>query len=211
VASKTKDLTGQIFGRLTAVEPAGKASNNSTRWLCRCSCGGTSVVDGTKLRRGITKSCGCLRTERMTTHGLRNTRLYRIWRGIKGRTSIPSFTGYENYGGRGITMCEEWYEDFIVFYNWSMANGYTEQLTIDRKDVNGPYTAENCRWVTSKVQSNNRRNNRLFTYNGVTRTSAEWAQHLGGSNNLIISRLGRGWSVERALSTPVTQKYRKNK
>jgi len=147
--------------------------------------------------------------DNMRKHGKYNTKLYFTYNNILTRLRNPNHSQYKDYGGRGITMCDEWLDKengFINFYNWAMANGYTEGLTIDRKDVNGNYTPNNCQWVTMKAQGNNRRSNVNYTYGGKTMTAAEWSRHLGGNKDLVYNRIRHGWSEERALTTPAKSK-----
>ena len=175
---KVKDLTGQKFNMLTVIEKdCNNRTDNKAHWICKCDCGNYTVVRGTYLVNSRTKSCGCLRGEAQYEykHGLSNTRLYRIWCAMKQRCYSESFDGYKNYGGRGITICDEWLNDFQVFYDWSMANGYAENLTIDRIDVNGNYEPSNCRWATMKEQLNNRRNTVL---RGEKEAHVEWGLHV---------------------------------
>ena len=148
---KHNDLTGKRFGKLVAVRVAGK-KNGAYVWECVCDCGNKTNVLGYELTNGHTKSCGCLKKERITeyntSHGLSHTRLYTIWCGIKERCNTPTAINYKFYGAKGVSICQEWLHDFRAFYEWSMANGYKEDLTIDRKDSDGDYCPENCQWIT---------------------------------------------------------------
>jgi len=133
-------------------------------------------------------------------HGMTNTRLHHIWKSIKQRCYNPNNNRYSNYGGRGITVCDEWRNSFNAFYEWAMANGYADDLTIDRKDTNGNYEPSNCCWATQKEQQNNRRNNCLITHNGETHTLAEWAAITGLKYQTIQRRLKTGWNIKDALT-----------
>ncbi len=155
------DLTGQRFGRLTVVERHGKGTDGHALWLCVCECGETTIAASNDLTLGKKKSCGCLRKQINSTihktHGKKNTKLYYVWQRMKQRCHYPKSKDFSFYGGRGITVCEEWKNNFQAFYDWAMSNGYFDGLTLDRIDVNGNYEPSNCRWVTMKVQCNNRR------------------------------------------------------
>lgn len=190
-----KDLTGQKFGKLTVIKRVENDKNGSARWLCRCECGNEKIVDGGHLRSNKIKSCGCLLTDilidRNHIHGMTNTRLFHIWQGIKNRCFNKNFQHYKHYGARGIIICKEWKDDFISFYNWSMANGYNDKLTIDRIDVNGNYEPNNCRWIKQSEQCRNRRDTVYITYNGETHTFYEWSKITGINQRTLYTRYYR--------------------
>ena len=157
-----KNITGQRFGRLTVICREGTDQNRASTWRCMCDCGNEVVVRGSNLRTGWTQSCGCLQIDKLTTHGKRKSRLWKVWSHMKQRCNTPSCKAYPNYGGRGITVCDDWNEDFQAFYSWAIANGYDGnapkgQCTIDRIDNDKGYCPENCRWVDMKVQNSNKR------------------------------------------------------
>lgn len=201
-----KRLENQKFGRLTAVREVGRTKSGNAKWLCSCDCGGEKIVSAYSLRSGATQSCGCIKreqnTDMFTVHGQRNTPLYKLWAGIRNRCNNPNARKYANYGGRGIKVCPEWETDFLAFSEWCLSNGYSDGLTIERNDVNGDYSPDNCSFATQKVQQNNRTNNHRITYNGETKTLSQWADHLGMSYSMLEHRINRGWSVEEAFAIP---------
>lgn len=200
-----KDLTNKKFGRLTVVALSHKDEYRQYYWLCQCECGKMVTVRGKSLTRGTTKSCGCLIYESHNVkHGMKRTRLYRIWSGIKSRCCTLSNPSYDRYGGRGITIDSEWKCNFISFYNWAIANGYNDTLSIDRIDVNGNYEPSNCRWATPKEQSDNKRNNILITIDGVTMDLQQWCDKIGINRSTVLTRVRMcGWDYVSALTTPV--------
>ncbi|STP30711.1 Uncharacterised protein [Enterococcus durans] len=134
-------------------------------------------------------------------HGMSGTRIYKTWHNIRSRCKNPNASKYENYGGKGITICEEWDSSFENFYEWAMENGYEEGLTIDRIDATGNYEPGNCRWATYKEQNNHLSTNHLITFKGETHNITEWAEIVGLSKKCLSERIRRGWEVERALTT----------
>lgn len=152
------EMIGHKFGKLTVIAEGPRRHRKST-WVCKCECGNTTgPVYGFSLKNGTVKGCGCLRGYNNTKHGLCHTRLHSIWTGMKSRCYRPTAGSYEIYGGRGITVCDEWRDNFKMFYDWAIANGYRDDLTLDRIDPDGNYEPSNCRWATWEQQANNKRN-----------------------------------------------------
>lgn len=183
---KTKNLIGQRFGRLIVINEAPKRrtkGGTSVRmWICECDCGKRTILSTGNLTTGNTKSCGCYKKDRnasfFTKHKRTGTKLYRVWSSMKDRCFRENANQYRDYGGRGITVCNEWRNDFQTFYDWAISNGYKEGLTIERIDVNGNYCPENCTWIPRKHQSKNRRNCHYIFYKGETKTLSEWSRIL---------------------------------
>ena len=212
---KIIDLTGKRFGKLTVIKKHNQDKWGGWNWLCMCDCGNETVVSGGHLRGLKTKSCGCSRKETKNfTHKMTGSRLYKVWRAMKSRCYYEKSEMFKHYGGRGITVCDEWKNSFISFYDWSIKNGYDEnaergQCTIDRIDVNGNYEPNNCRWATIKQQANNTRRNHLIKYNGKTQTVSQWANELGVEPDSIFSRLQKGFTEEEALSLKVYERRKR--
>lgn len=208
-----KDITRRVFGRLQAVKFSHRSSSGKYYWECLCACGKRTVVRKDHLVSGATKSCGCLNKEvaRETgrirgsmnvKHGGEGSRLYNIWHHMKERCLNHKHVNYRNYGGKGISVCEEWSNDFSAFRDWAEKNGYEEGLTIDRIDGDKGYSPTNCRWATYKQQGRNRKTNRIVQ----GKTIAEWAENASVSANSIRVRLRKGWSIEDACSIPPGRK-----
>lgn len=212
--SRRIDLTGQRFGRLVVEGFAYTDKHRRSVWKCRCDCGKEKNIGMQPLRDGRIKSCGCKKVEilceRNRTHGHSDTRLYDIWSGMIDRTERKNSHAYKDYGGRGISICKEWRDDFEAFYEWAINHGYQDNLTIDRIDVNGIYCPENCRWATRKEQANGTRRNAKILYKGETLTLQQWAERVHIHKGTLWNRLNAlGWSVEEALETPVGERRRK--
>lgn len=211
---KLKDLTGQRIGRLTVIRRCDKPGDKRVKWLCRCDCGNYKEISRNNLSGNHTLSCGCIQKEKasswcksMKTHGDSDKRLYTIWVDMKQRVENPNDRNYHNYGERGIEICEEW-EKYENFKEWSLSNGYSDNLSIDRKDVDKGYFPDNCRWVDQITQANNKRNNVFVEYKGKRQTVKEWSRELNINYETLISRLKK-WSVEESFERPV--RYRKKK
>lgn len=196
---KGKDLTGKRFGKLVVIKPGEKRGKGcASTWVCKCDCGTIKEIRAGHLISGATKSCGCLHGE---NHGCSHDRLYNVWANMKSRCYNPKNTHYKSYGGRGITICDEWVDSFSTFKKWAMENGYNYdaqhgQCTIDRIDVNGNYEPSNCRWTDTIVQANNRRPRpkhaygQKVEYGGMSFTSiSELADHYDISVRKIYNRL----------------------
>ena len=210
------DMSGRKCGRWTVIKRVEDRSG-AAAWLCKCDCGNEKVVSGANLRKGTSKSCGCLRTEvtieknkRMTKHDDSHSRLYAIWRGMKDRCKNPNATKYKNYGGKGVSVCAEWESQYTSFKEWAIKNGYKDNLTLDRIDPNGMYSPDNCRWATIKQQENNRTNNHLLTIDDETKTLTEWCEIFGVSTSTVINRLNIGCSPKEALTLPPYYRWRNN-
>lgn len=203
---KHQDLAGQRFGRLIAISrhPENDVRGN-VRWICKCdpeNCGNEVVVLALSLKSGNTSSCGCLksdvRRQAMTKHGLRYTPEYRVWKAIKYRCYSDKSDSYSYYGDRGITMCDEWKDDFEAFYR-DMGPKPTPQHSIDRKDNDKGYSKDNCRWATQAEQQINKRNSVFYYRDGVCRTITGWCRELGLNYERVYKRIRRGISFEDAI------------
>lgn len=209
-----KDLSGYRVGRLVVTDSEPLHKNGRTYFECLCDCGNLKIVCRSHLFDNTTKSCGCLEKENREMqcnlrikHGMTNERLYYIWSSMKARCLRESTKSYKNYGGRGIKLFEPW-KEFENFKNWSLENGYKDDLTIDRIDVNGNYEPSNCKWSTHTEQARNKRNTVMISYKGQEKTIFEWSEITGISRDRIYDRLRKGWSVEDALERRLYDKRR---
>lgn len=190
------DLVGERFGYLTVLN-LDHVGNGKAHWRCRCErCGGETVVPTASLKNGTTTSCGCYKREnlgeRTRTHGLTNHPLYRVWANMKSRCGYEDNIGWDRYGGRGITVCDEWLHDFKAFHDWAIENGWKPGLTIDRRNNDDGYSPWNCRIADVYTQANNRSNNRIVHYDGEAHTVKQWSDILNVKYATLLSRINRG-------------------
>jgi hypothetical protein len=216
---------GDKFNRLEILEKYFDVKTRKTWAVFKCQCGNTTKQIISKVYKGIIVSCGCWKAEKASERtkirnfkhgkGTLDYRLFRIWNAMKTRCYNPKFKDFDDYGGRGITICDDWLKDFIKFEEWSLSNGYQDSLSIDRINVNGNYEPNNCRWITMKEQARNRRNNRMDTVKvtafGETKSVIDWLEddrcNLKTTTG-IIYRVGAGWIPEEAISKPSERKVR---
>ena len=193
--SKFINLIGLKFGKLTPIQRVDKKykNNKGVFWLCKCDCGNETIVESSDLKRkyGGTKSCGCYRKEKVKIHGKSNTRLYNIWCGIKERCFNKKAKRYKDYGEKNITMCKEWKNDFEKFYEWSINNGYKDNLTIDRINNYDGYNPSNCRWITKFEQNQNRKHHLYVEYKGEKYNLAQLSRLLNIPYNKIYRKYNK--------------------
>lgn len=208
-----KDLTGKVFGDLTVLRHHGYYKFNGGRtptWVCKCKCGKETIVRGDYLKNGHTRSCGCARAENSITHGESKTKLYEVWSGIKTRCTNTNIKAANNYVNKGVYMYKEWFDDYTVFRNWALANGYDpnakydkpgDKLSVERIDVNGPYTPENCKFIVLSQQNDNKTTTKRYNYNGEMLMVKEIAKKINLPITTINSRLARNWSMDKIIAT----------
>ena len=206
---------GKKYGRLTVLKYTETVKKHKY-FLCICDCGVKKIVDIKHLTMGHTRSCGCLwqdeKHEYRKIHGFtKKENLYSVWCGMKHRCYCKTCKAYKYYGDRGILVCDEWKNSYLNFRNWAIKNGYKENLTIDRINVNGNYEPSNCRWVSDKVQSRNKRSNVILTFNGISHCIVEWSEILNIPASTLNARLNKlNWSVEKTLTEPLHSNKLKN-
>lgn len=209
---KILNLTGQRFARLTVtLKTLDTVKSGATIWECLCDCGSVVYIPTGNLRSGQTRSCGCLQKEAVTktnrnkvTHGLTDTPEYRIWGLIKDRCYNVKNKRYCDYGGRSISMSDEWKESFETFYQ-DMGPRPSEEHSIDRRENDKGYSKENCRWATKEEQANNTRRNLLIEFDGEKKTLAEWCRELTVSYPDVYRRINRGMEFEDAVDDVIRQ------
>lgn len=197
-----ENLIGQKFGRLTVIQ---KSEQGREKYICQCECGNIITLQRCRIPRY--KSCGCYEKENLRiisksalTHGKTNTRLYGTWCRMKDRCYNPNIEHYDCYGGRGITICEEWKNNFRAFYDWSMANGYRDDLSIDRINVNGNYEPSNCRWATMIEQKRNKRNTVYIIDNGQKIPISVACERYGIEKTFMWRKVKAGFSLPDIIS-----------
>ncbi|MGK3722415.1 helix-turn-helix domain-containing protein [Priestia megaterium] len=205
--SNRVDIVGEVFGRLTVIEYMGLDEEKKvSMWKCKCECGRETVVRKPSLKAGHTKSCGCLQTDHRKQmnrkHGLYKHPAYSSWSHMRRRCNNPKDTYFYHYGGRGIKVCDEWNESFEAFYR-DMGDSYKKGLTLERKDVNGDYTPENCIWADRTEQMNNRTVTRYITVFGETMSVSQAARKFNINRNTLNYRLNHGFSDEDAVTLPI--------
>lgn len=182
---------GDKYNRLTAVKEI-----DNRKWLFRCICGNEKVISKYDVQKGHTKSCGCLQKENTSkakrTHGDTDSRLYYIWENMRKRCYKPNSDRYKNYGARGITICDDWKNNYSNFYKWAYSNGYNDNLTIERIDINGNYEPSNCTWITMKDQAKNRTSNKWVCIDNVKYSPQELEKIYKIPVKTIYARIARG-------------------
>lgn len=205
------NLTGKKFSRLTVTEYS-HTDGGRAYWKCKCDCGNEATVSAGNLKSGLVRSCGCLKSvPHNKTHGESQTRLYRHWISMVRRCTKPNTEAYKWYGARGIKVCREWMT-FEGFKAWVMNTRPDESYTVERIDVNGDYSPENCKWIPMSEQANNRTTCVIIEHNGETKNLTEWCAELNLSYKLVHNRITKlHWSFEKAISTPIDVKRRNKK
>lgn len=215
---KAIDMTGFEFERFKVVKREKTNKDNRAMWQCLCTCGNYFVASGKAIRSGNVSSCGCFRKytaastgRNNATHGETNSRLYNIWRGMKQRCYNENSDAYDHYGRRGIVICEEWKTSFESFYKWAFNNGYKDNLTIDRINVNGNYEPSNCRWETTREQNRNKQHTVYVEYHGELMTVSDIAEIKGVSVQAIYYRLQNNIDIDKPIKEKPEDKIESNK
>lgn len=201
-----KSYIGKKYNSLTIIDVVQKeiGAKNRNNFIVRCDCGKIKQYRISKILHNEICTCGCQGKNRATNHGFGHTHLYAVWNSMRKRCGNPKSAKYNIYGGRGIKVCDEWNNNFLVFREWALSNGYKEGLSIDRIDNNGNYEPNNCRWTTLTEQARNRRNTKYITYKGQTKSLAEWCEILKLPPSTIGWRIRKWKDIERAFEEPIT-------
>lgn len=192
------DISSKRFDRLVVISFA-YMKNHSAHWSCICDCGNIKIVDGHSLRRGHTKSCGCLFKDSVITHNMTSSPEYTTWISMRRRCNEIKHIGYKDYGGRGIKVCEEWNNSFEVFLK-DMGKRPSIEYSIDRIDPNKNYCRENCRWATKEIQNNNKRSVKLIEYKDKKLSITQWCRELNLPLYRTRRRFQKGWSLDRVFN-----------
>lgn len=202
-AMKRRIENGDRFGKLTVIGVEHKGNDRKWYYKCKCDCGNTTVVRSNALTTGNTKSCGCSKGNH-GTHKKSKNRLYHIWIGMRERCNNKKNNAYDRYGGRGIVVCDEWQDNYLEFEKWALSNGYADNLSIDRINVNGNYSPSNCRWATAQEQADNKRSNILITIGKITHNLQQWCDIYNITRSTVNTRVRVcGWSYKKAIITPI--------
>lgn len=194
---------GDRFGKLTVIGVDHKGDDRKWYYKCQCDCGNTTIVRSNALTSGNTQSCGCQKGHR-DSHHKSKTRLYGIWIGMRDRCNNIKNNAYDRYGGRGIIVCDEWQDNYLEFEKWALSNGYADNLSIDRINVNGNYSPSNCRWATAQEQADNKRSNILITIGKKTHNLQQWCDIYSINRSTVNTRVRTcGWSYKKAITTPI--------
>ena len=204
---RRKDHTGEVYGNTKVIDFSHIDNGGNAYWNCMCGqCKKIYTTSIHNLKRAKHPICEKCRLENArkshTTHGKSDDRLFTIWMNMKARCYRKTSKDYPNYGGRGIKICDEWINNFQEFYDWAIKNGYSDELTIDRIDVNGNYEPDNCRWATREEQENNKRNSVYYEIDGVKHTISKWADLYNMPKELVRTRVKRGMNIKKALTYP---------
>ena len=207
--SRLIDITGKKYNMLKVISFY-DIQDKKSRWLCECECGNKKILFGKDIKNGNTKSCGCLLHKKKYNKETETKikRLQHIYYQMKQRCYDKNNPLYKHYGQRNITICKEWLNNINNFLNWALKNGYKNDLTIERIDVDGNYEPNNCKWITKTQQGYNKTNTISYTFQGETKCLSEWCKIYDIDYHIVYKRLKRGNDIKQALTKPIDKKYR---
>lgn len=209
IGRRSKDHSGKVFGRWKVVDFSHVGTRKEAFWNCVCECGTKRAVKAGSLTSGKSLSCGCYHKERVTTHGDTGLPTFKSWESMKQRCTNPKAPDYPRYGGRGITICDEWINSYDTFVK-DMGQR-PKGRSLDRIDVNGNYEPSNCRWATNRQQQNNKKNSPRLKHNGSIKTVGDWSKESGIPAKVILWRIAHDWDAGKAIYTPVRKKVPRKK